>query len=336
MPSLKFRRNLLLSLFVLAVLLLAIKILLNTVLQVPDSEEKFVDAKEISQRFISLLDNFGIEEKLIKVNKAKDKFSGREIPNIRIQVPKDLSIPEILQDIYQSYRKDSLRIYSVEKVKGGKSTMFLMKGKSAILQTEFDYSKNVFRNKGSLAFIIKDLDPGNSSTAALIESPTKLNFLIRPDSKFIQQLDLIKDNGKQFSILIDDNTREQKYKLGPGYSEQRVVAVVKTLVTDFTLAVYFVIDDKSEFYKSSNREVLSRELIKRNIKLLTFSDFVNLDNDENLFNNFNLGIENLKSDEGVIFLLDEEAYQSIAPEIIKCKKRGYKVVNSSILLQTIK
>ena len=92
----------------------------------------------------------------------------------------------------------------------------------------------------------------------------------------------------------------------------------------------------ARFYNSSDREVLSRELSKRNIKLLTFSDFVNLDNDENLFNNFNLEIENLKSDEGVIFLLDEGTYQSIAPEIIKCKKKGYRVVNSSLLLQTIK
>jgi hypothetical protein len=63
---------------------------------------------------------------------------------------------------------------------------------------------------------------------------------------------------------------------------------------------------------------------------------VNLDNDENLFNNFNLEIENLKSDEGVIFLLDERTYQLITPEIIKCKKKGYRVVNSSFLLQTIK
>ena len=333
MTSPKFRRNLLLSLFVLAVLLIAIKILLNSVLQLPDSEEKFVDANEISQRFMTILDDFGIEEKLIKVNKSKDKFSGYEISSIKVQVPKDLSIPEILLDIYQSYRKDSLRIYSLEKLKGSKSTLVLMDGKSEVLRAEFDYSKNIIRNKGSLAFIIKDVDPGYSATVSLIESSTKLNFLIRPDSKFIRNLDLIKENGKQFSILIDDDTREQKYKLGPGYSEQRVVAVVKTLVTDFASGVYFVIDDKSEFYNSSNREVLSRELSKRNIKLLTFKNFVQLDNNENLIDNFYLGIENVIGNEGATFLLDEDAYQSIIPEIKKFEKRGYRVINSSLLLQ---
>ena len=233
MTLLKFRRNLLVSLFALAVLLIAIKILLNSVLMVSDSEQKFIDANEVNQRFISLLDEFGIEDKLIKINKSKDKFSGREIPNIRIQVPKDLSIPEILQDIYQSYSNDSLQIYSVEKVKGGKSTLVLMKGKSAILQAEFDYSKNIIRDKGSIAFIINDVDLRKASTTALVESSTKLNFLIRPDSKIVQQLKFINENGKQFSILIDDEINEQKYKLGPAYSEQRVVTVVKTLVKDF-------------------------------------------------------------------------------------------------------
>lgn len=336
MTLLKFRRNLLVSLFALAVLLIAIKILLNSVLMVSDSEQKFIDANEVNQRFISLLDEFGIEDKLIKINKSKDKFSGREIPNIRIQVPKDLSIPEILQDIYQSYSNDSLQIYSVEKVKGGKSTLVLMKGKSAILQAEFDYSKNIIRDKGSIAFIINDVDLRKASTTALVESSTKLNFLIRPDSKIVQQLKFINENGKQFSILIDDNASEQKYKLGPGYSEHRVVTVVKTLVTDFTSAVCFVIDDKSEFYKSSNRKILSRELSRRNIKMLTFSDFVILDNDENLLYNFIRGIENVRGSEGVIFLLNEDSYQSIYPQIKKSKKKGYRVINSSLLLQSEK
>ena len=332
MLSLKFRRNLLLSLFALAVIFIAIFILLNSVLELPHIGEKFVNAAEISQRFINLLSDFGIEEKLIKENKVKDKSSGREISNIKIQVPKDLSIPEILLDIYQSFSEDSLTIHSVEKVKGGRSTLVLKNGKSIILQAELAYSKNVFRNKGSIAFIIKDVDIESSSATELIESSTKLNFLIRPESKLIQNLDLIMENGKQFSILIDDEINEQKYKLGPAYSEQRVVTVVKTLVKDFAMATCFIIDDESEFSKSLNREVFSRELKKRSIKLFTFSDFVNLYNDENLLDTFNREIENLMENEGQIFLLGEDAYKAINGEIKKCKKRGYKVVNSSLLL----
>lgn len=331
MLSLKFRRNLLLFLFALAVIFIAIFILLNSVLELPDAEEKFVNADETSHRFINILSDFGIEEKLIKENKVKDKFSGRDISNIKVQVPKDLSIPEILLDIYQSFSEDII-IHSVEKVKGGKSTLTLRSGNSVILQAEFNYSKNIFRNKGSIAFIIKDIDMGSSSTADLIESSTRLNFLIRPESKLIQNLDLILENGKQFLILIDDNIIEQKYKLGPAFSERRVVAVVKTMLKDFARATCFIIDDESDFNKSPNREVLSRELKKRSIKLFTFSDFVNLYNDENLLDTFNRQIENLKGNDGVVFLLGIDAYGAINGAIVKCKKRGYKFVNSSLLL----
>jgi hypothetical protein len=333
MSSLKFRSNLLLSLFVLAIILLIINIFIKSDFTTSNSEEQLIDASIIKQQFLNLLDDFGIEDKLIKESISKDEFSGRKIPLLKIQVPEDLSIPEILQDIYQSFAKDSLIFSSVEKVKGGKSTLALIKGKSTILQAEFNYAKDIFRNKGTIAFILKDIEPGNDLTEGLIESSAKLNFLISPDSKYIQDLDLMKANDKQFSILINDDISEQKYKLGPDFSEQRVIAVVKTLVKDFANAVCFIIDDKSKFYKSSNRLVLTRELSKRNIKLFKFSDFVNLDNDEELIEKFSVVMKNINRDKGIVILLNETSYRTLIPEIKKYKKKGYKVLNSSLLLK---
>jgi len=333
MLSLKFRSNLLLSLFVLAIILLVINVLIKSNYTATNSGEQLLDAKEIRQRFLNILDDFGIDDKLIKESLSKDEFSGRKIPLLKIQVPEDLSIPEILQDIYRSFAKDSLKYSSVEKVKGGKSVLVLIKGKSAILQAEFNYAKNIFRNKGTFAFIIKDVDPGNQSTTTLIESSAEINFLIRPDSKYTQVLDLMKANDKQFSILIDDDISEQKYKLGPAFSEQRIIAVVKTLVKDFSNATCFIIDDKSEFYNSPNRLIMTRELNKRNIKLFTLLDFVNLDNNENIVEYFAKVVENLNRDKGEIILLDETSYRALIPEIKKYKRKGYKVLNSCLLLK---
>jgi len=59
----------------------------------------------------------------------------------------------------------------------------------------------------------KRVDPSNSSTTALIESPAKINLLIRPETKHLQQLEFIRNNGQNFSVLIDDDISEQKYKL---------------------------------------------------------------------------------------------------------------------------
>ncbi len=282
MLSFKFKKNLLISLFILAIILIAASIIFKANIVATVSDEDSIDRNEISERFKNILAEFDIENKFIKENKIKDKHSGQEFSNIKVQVPKDLSIPEILEDVFQSFKKDSLIIQSIEKVKGGKSTLSLKMGRSILLQAEFDYLKDYSRNKGYIAFILNDVDPASESTAALIESPAKLNSLIRPETKHLQHLEFISKSGQQFSVLIDDDITEQKYRLAANFSEQRIVTVIKTLVSDFQKAVCFIIDDNSNFYNSPNYEILKRELSKRNIKLFRKSEFVNLNNDETI------------------------------------------------------
>lgn len=332
MPSFKFKKNFFVALIILAVVLLAFNIIVLTDHSRSGENEIIVNEKELSQRFINILTQFGIEGKLIKETKSIDKRSNREISSFKIQVPKDLSIPEILHELYQSFRKDSLTINSTEKLKGGKSIFSIKLGTSNLLLSEFDYSKNYSRNKGFIAFILYDVDPGDPSTALLIESPSKLNFLIRPDTKQLQNIESITKNSQQYSVLIDDEIKEQKYQLGASFSEQRIVTVVKTLVTDYQKAVCFVVDDNSDFYKSANYEILKREFEKRNIKLFRTSDFVNLTNDETILSAFAEKIESLSIGESIIILLNEESYLALNPEVKKFKKKGYRVVTSSLIL----
>jgi len=331
MPSFKFRKSLFLTLIATAVILIAANIFFNSDLLSYSSDVDAIDKEEISQRFLNILAEFDIEDKLIKENKVKDKHSSQEISSFKVQVPKDLTIPEILKDIFLSFRKDSLKIQSFEKVKGSKTTLALKKGNSVVLQAEFNYAKEYSRNNGYIAFIINDVDPADASTTALIESPAKINLLIRPETKHLQHLEYIRSNGQQFSVLIDDDISEQKYKLGETYSEQRIVTVIKTLITDFQKAVCFIIDENSNFYNSPNYEILKRELSKRKIKFFRKSDFVNLTNDETILDSFNDQMESLVNGGSIIFLLREDSYSALNPEIKKYKKKGYRVITSGLI-----
>jgi hypothetical protein len=332
MLSFKFKKNLLISLFILAIILIAASIIFEANPGAAVSDEDSIDRNEISERFKNILAEFDIEDKFIKENKVKDKHSGQEFSNIKVQVPKDLSIPEILKAVFQSFKKDSLIIQSIEKVKGGKSTLSLKMGRSILLQAEFDYLKDYSRNKGYIAFILNDVDPSNASTVAMIESPAKLNSLIRPETKHLQHLEFISKSGQQFSVLIDDDITEQKYRLAANFSEQRIVTVIKTLVSDFQKAVCFIIDDNSNFYNSPNYEILKRELSKRNIKLFRKSEFVNLNYDETLIDSFNDRMESLGRSGSIVFLVSEESYVALDDEIKKYKKKGYRVITSSLIL----
>lgn len=329
--SFRFKKNLLVVLISLAIVLLAINILLQRNTNNSGHSELSVDEKELTQRFKKILNDFGIEERFIKEVSSTDKKSKNQISKFKVQIPKDLSIPEILQQIYLSYRSDSLVINSVEKIKGGKSILELKFGPSTLLEAEFVYAKTYSRHCGSIAFIIYDVNPGNQSTMMLIESPTKLNFLIRPETKYLQYLDIISSNSQQYSILIDDDISEQKYQLESGFSEQRIKTVVKTLINDFPKAVCFIVDDKSDFYNTSNYKVLQLELQKRNIKFFNLSDFVYLKNDEVMKDIFDENLNSLQEASSKIFLVDEDSYLALRPEIVKFKMKGFKVNAASLL-----
>ena len=332
MLSYKFKKNLLITLIAMAILLLAANILLQQNSSNINKNDVIIKEKNLSERLKNILSEFGIDDNFIKESKFVGKRADQEIIKFKVQVPKDLSIPEILLDVHRSFAKDSLKINSFEKKKSGKTKLEIKSGALTLLQAEFDYSKNYARDKGNIAFIIYDVSPANQSTIQLIESPTKLNFLVRPEKTIQPFLETIRKNRQQYSILIDDDITEQSYKLGGNYSEKRIITVLKTLVTEYNIAVCFIVDKNSDFYGSKGYEEFKRELLKRNIKLFTTSDFVNLVNDENLPIVFNEEMDSLKNVKSKIFLLDEETLLALSPEILKYQKRGYRVIPGSAFL----
>lgn len=332
MLSLQFKKTLLIILIGLTIILFAANFLFKTELFSFGNKADLIDEEELSQRFENVLAEFGIEEQFIKKTISTDKHSGEQISSFKVQIPKDLSIPQVLQSVFKTFRKDSLTIISEEKVKGGKSFFSIRDGNAVLLQAEFNYAKNYSRNKGYISFILKDIDPGNQTTIELIESSDKLNFLIRPESKNLQQLELFRINSQQFSVLIDDDISEQKYRLSADFSEQRIVTVIKTLVTDYRNAVFFIVDDQSDFSSSKNFEIFERELLKRKIKFFHESDFISLISDEAYKEKFNEKLQSLAKGGSVIFLANEKVYLGLIPELEKFKKQGYRVIFSSLIL----
>ena len=332
MISFKFKKNLLITLLILAVILLAVNIFLQKSENQINPAEFNLNEKYFSQQFQNILYEFGIEKNLFRESKSLNKSSGFDVSNFKIQVPKDLTIPEILLEVYKTFRNDSLTINSSEKVKNGKTTLTLKYKNILLLSAELEYSKTYSRNKGFIAFIIYDLGLESIETESLLESPLKLNILVRPELNIKNSLDLILKSGQQYSVLIDDEITEQKYKLGPNFSEQRVINVTKTLVTDFKNSVAFIIDENSEFYNSPNYKIFNRELEKRKIKIFTYSDFTQLEYGKNLLDNFNSTISELNDGGSVVFLLNEESLKALSEEILMLKKKGFRVVSSSLIL----
>lgn len=332
MSFLKSKQQLLFLLFGLAVILIVANILLKYFLERNSFPEKFESQSNyVNEKFLNTVRSFGLEEEWIKKSTQADM--GSEFTAYKILVPADLTIPEILKDIFTIFRKDSIDINSVEKKAGGKSILTLSLNKRFFLRAEFDYSKQLFRNKGEIAFILDDAEIDNIEDSLLIESSEKFSLLLTPSDDNLKFLHYIKENRKEIFVLLNDDISEQKYRLNISYSDDRIKKALKSIIADYESASFFVFDDVSDLYKSAKADIVRQGLQKRSISLHSLSEFRNLIDDENSTEEkFSQEMKSLNSESKKIFLLDKDLYQKLLPEIILLKKTGVKVKSPALLL----
>jgi hypothetical protein len=317
-------------LFITALILLISNILIEFTLNKSKSAEGFsVKAEDLQFRFESSLKNFGLNDEWLKKKTEVDQLSGTNYHSYKITLPGDLSIPEVLLEVYNEFRKDSLIIESIEKREGGKSTLIFKENNLKLLSAEFNYDKNIKRERGALAFILKNIELDNPDDSLLVESADKFNVLITPSEENLSQLSFITEHRKNYSVIISDEIKEANYKLDASYSRLRILNVIKALSVDYAKATFFMIDDNFDFYQSKNFDFFVNELAKRNIKLYILSDFILLDDEESLFKKFHNHLRELKKGEIKIFVLTKEDYLSLKTEILLFKKSGVKIINIS-------
>jgi hypothetical protein len=325
-----YYQKLLWGLFVLAIVLLSVNIFLQFVLKKNESLESFaLENKDIQDRFITTITNFGLKEEWIKKKIVDEIKTSLSYPHYKISIPTDLSIPEVFLDIYNEFKEDSLHFQSIEKKVGGRSILTLKTNNHTLLQAEFNYSNRISRDRGAIAFILQDIELDNLDDSVLVESADKFNILLVPSEENLDHLSFIRENRKNYSILINDEINDPNYKLDVSYSQLRLLNVIKALSVDYANSSFFVIDDNSDFYKSAKYNFFRDETIKRKIKLYKYTDFKFLENDESIVSVFNNEMKDLNKEENKVFLLSKNSYLHLKPDILLYKKTGVKIVNTS-------
>jgi hypothetical protein len=320
-----FYRNTLWILFVLAVLLLGTNLFLESFSKKNDYEINYpVRIENIEGRFLSTLNNFGLKEEWIKKKKSSHSYS-----NYNVTLPADLTIPEVLLDLFNEFKNDTLIIESKEKIAGGRTTFTLKTENDFLLQAEFKYNKKFLRERGTIAFILKDIELDSVEDSVLVESAGKHSLLLIPAEENLDHLSYINENRKSFAVLISDGITDPVYKIDAKYSKLRLLNAIKALSVDYAKSSFFVIDDNSDFYASEKFSFFNEELSKRNIQLFKMTDFISLETADYLISDFNLKMKELRKDELKIFLVSKEEYLLLKPGISMFKKSGVKVINGS-------
>jgi len=247
-------------LFIAAVGILILNLILDKFfLPAPDEENIEITSAEIDSTFRSGLFNLGIHEEWIKKqNKNSD--------NLSVLVPKDLPFVLILQEMNNVFNTNEVKIKSVEKKIGGRTTLNFISGEEEKLKADLIYNEKVRRKTVRVGFIVKRIDGPDETDSLLTGYPEQFAFLLIPSNNSANFVKKVITSGKEYILYLNDEIGELKYRLKENYSAIRLKNSVREIVGTFPGAVFFMIDDKSRVYNSGVYPLLKGELEKRKIK----------------------------------------------------------------------
>ena len=307
----------------------------NLVLNFTDNENNLKSNKttlrsgEIDSLFLLSLHSFGLLDDWIKKNE-----SSKVEYLYKVKIPNDLSIPVILAEINSNFWESGVQINSVEKIFSGRTILEIKLEDEIKLSAIFDYDKKISRTTGTAAFILENFELSSIEDSLLLEIPEPFSPLLIPSTENLSLSQFVIYKQKTYSILLNDDIPELKYKLKGSYSENRLKGSLLSIINDFSSATYFFIDDESDLFNSSVFSYLKSELVKRKIKIVKLNHLqrLNVSDIKGLISSFDNFMKNTGEGGSITFLISAENFKKLLPEIKRYRKVGYKFVHPSLAI----
>jgi hypothetical protein len=315
-------------LFIFAVLFLAANLLFDKLHGKKPAENTELSIEEINIRFNNALSNLGMSEDWIKKKKEDEDHTV-----LQVQVPNDLPVALILQEMNNVFKPDETEFHSIEKTIGGKTILNISSGNEIKLTAEFSYNKKIRRKTVRIGFLVTGLGVKEETDSLLLNYPESFAALLIPSRSSAEFVKKTARYNKEYIVYLNDEITELGFKLSDSYSERRLKNSIRSIVGSFSKAIFFLVDDNSNLYSSSIFPFIKDEIEKRKIRLVEQSRFKWLTNtpEENLASNFSLKLESIAGGEDELFIISSSDLVSLQNETASYRKRGYKFTNPSAL-----
>jgi hypothetical protein len=298
-------------LFSTVLILLIIFIVLEKLYQADGSSAK-IPGGEIDSVFVNTLNDFGIEKSWY--TKKGDSYN--------VKLPPDLPSEIIVMDLTEKLQERGLRITSREIVKRGKSVLQISSENINILTAEFDYKKELFRKLSSVSFIIVNTENlTETERFNLLNLQENYSVAIEPSKNNRRYAAYLKEKGKDYAVLINNNTNQLEYDLDDKFSDRKLIFTSRTIIDHFANATMFLIDKNSNRLSERSISIFQEEMKTRRMRhfpLQKFTYFDNLKDPEQL---------NLLMENNQVYIIEAAEYIKIMDQIRLLKKKGLKIVN---------
>jgi hypothetical protein len=317
------RRKTVNILFSTAVILLLLNLAIDKIFLSRDSIKKEVSEIEIEKKFKTALFNFGLEKDWVKKIQGENNETTFAY---KIDLPADLPVTLILKEINNLFEGDNVNIESEEERINGKTILKLRSAAELKLISEFRYNSGLNRNAGKISFLLLDiLNLEENEDSTLLNSPELFDIVLIPSKESAEEAKKISRYGKRYGLLLNDEIPELKYNFKEAYSEARLKASVRDILSDFPEIKFIMIDKKSGLFSSKVFPFVEKEFLKRNLRLFDKNslDLIDAQETEEIIKIFKRVADTKKRRN---ILISAQNFILLQPEIIKYKKTGCKFV----------
>lgn len=290
------------------------------------TEKESITKEEINEIFISSLRNFDITEKMIVKNLKND------LDYYKVNYYSDVVIEQILLEIERNFSNKNVEIKSKDSIQNKLTVCKIFSNEKLVLVSYLIQADSLYRNKGNLVFLIKTNNP-NEIENDILQSPEPLSFLIVPGKSFQRGLRLIKENNKNYFILINDEIKDLIYKISNNYSKLQIKNTIYIILKTFEHSNRIFIQNDNQWLEQQTLEIILYELKRNKIEPIFTNSFIDLTNEDNtIIEEVNHEIMTIKSDGKKIFIITANQYINLSKIFPSLRKTGYKIVNVSSVL----
>ena len=330
------RKEIIIALFSVTIILLVLNIILSKVFKhsVNQIEKIELYSGEIKDRFISGIHNFGIKDDWIDEDKNGIKEGDSLKISFKVKVPKDLPIVLLLNAITNSFQPGEITCFSQETKGNGTTNLFIASGGFEKLKAEFVYNPEIRRTSCSIGFLVyglNTLDPIMQDQ--LIKAPELFTVVLVPSKESLEISKRLKTNEKNYAVILNNDINDLDYKLASSYSNERLKLSIRSILGDFSNAVVYLYNGNTGFTAESKFAFINKEFEKRNVRFIDINKFILIDEKAPPLDvSFELIVKEVNENKTDLIFISANNYIKIKPLISKYRKIGYKFINPSTVL----
>ncbi len=329
-----FKSKLILVLFIISIILLLTSVSIEYLKKSDDGKEKVKSASiaQLNELFDRVLHDNGIEADWVNIRKAGGKFDSLEVV-YQVDVPADKPIILIIKDLNSHLYLNHSKLVSKEFEINGKTEITVLSEDVIKLKAVLAHSKKLQIVKPNLGFILAtygELNESQRNRILEIQQPFAISIVPSVEGK--EQLNLLAQNEKEYTLLISDNISDSKYLIETGETKKEISEAVGRILSDFNKPVICLIDEESQIYKSAVYNFIRDEFSKREfpLKKLSEIELIEAKEDQNLVSIFDFKVNLLNKDAVKTFRISAMDFLSLQNEIQKLTKRGFKIIFPSV------